>query len=177
MPAPTSSPRPKANPNYSANANTGTQQSARDANRDSNGDKAAAAEAARLAALRNQPAANAKPTGTSAAPAGVVVANPAPIPPRAPDQPATPAPIAPNGDKKPNSPKLPVDAVEAERGNKRPDRTLIDALNQPTAQRTAQKYKGSVLASVYKLPVDGTKSAKTLQQFNGPRGQKTTLGA
>jgi hypothetical protein len=42
--------------------------------------------------------------------------------------------------------------------------TLIDAINQPTAQRSAQKYKGSVLASVYKLPADGAKSAKTLQR-------------
>ena len=172
MPAPTSSPRPKANPNYtkttsSAKASS-SQVDARTANKDGNNEKPKTPA---------KPPSNPKPTGVSSAAPGVVVANPPPIPPRAPDQPATAAPIAPNGDKKPNSPKLPVDAVEAERGNKRPDRTLIDALNQPTAQRTAQKYKGSVLASVYKLPADGAKSAKTLQQFNGPRGQKTTLGA
>lgn len=152
MPAPKTSPRPKERPSAATmNAQKGpvTQE-----------DKA------------KNPVKSATTTGAvktptaPAAPGGVVIPNPPATPPRAPNQPAPSNPA-----------QLPADKVEAERGVKRPDRTLLDALNQPTASRDAKKYKGGVLASVYNLPVDGTKSAKTLQQFNGPRGSRMTLGA
>jgi hypothetical protein len=105
-------------------------------------------------------------------PAPAIIPNP-PVQNRAPDQPETKAPVAPNAP----SANLPADQVEADRGSKRPDRTLLDAIREPGANRSAQKYKGTVLSSVYKLPVDGAAAAKTLQQFNGPRGSKTMLGA
>lgn len=156
MPAPKTSPRPKADPRKAVASPQSVKPTVQE-------DKA-----------KNALATQAKPTttgGAPTAPAGpVVIPNP-PTKPRAPDNPTTPAPTAPN------NPSLPVYKVEAERGSKRPDFTLIDALNEPTAKREAQKYKGGVLASVYKLPVDGTKTAKTLQQFNGARGQRLTLGA
>ncbi len=75
------------------------------------------------------------------------------------------------------NPNLPADSVQASRGERRPDRTLIDALQQPGASRKAEKYRGTVLSAVYRMPADPSKAAQTLQQFNGPRGSRMTLGA
>lgn len=158
----TSSPRPvsrstatSAKPSATqARSNPGPTQS--QSNRDNQG--------------QTTPAKRVKPTtanpGTPPVPGDVTPGTPIP-----PDRGGSPGP-APG-----SNPNLPADSVQASRGDRRADRTLIDALQQPGASRSAQKYRGTVLSSVYKLPADPAKSAQTLQQFNGPRGQRMTLGA
>ena len=114
-----------------------------------------------------------KDTAPSTANPGIEPNQPAvapPIVPRAPDIPASMAPVTSA------NPNLPADRMQAERGNRR-DLSLIDAIQQPGASRSAQKYRGSVLSAVYRLPTDPANAAKTLQQFNGPRGQRMTLGS
>lgn len=114
------------------------------------------------------PAAPAQPAFS--APAAPPAQQPNPLTPSRPNAPP-PAPVAPNA---PNA-RLPQDPVQAERGNKRADRTLIDALDNPNQSRTQQA--SSVLSAVYRLPGDQMRAAQTLQRFNGPRGQRTVLGA
>lgn len=167
MPAPSSSPRAERNPRYERS----TQKSGgglSDGKLGGNtGDIAGEMLAAYKASLKKV-----APRAPAAAP---VVSEPAPIVPRQPDQPgqssSTAAPIAPEV-----NPQLPSDKVTADRGDRRPDMSLLDALDQPTADRSGKKYKGTVLGSVYRLPTDPARAAQTLQQFNGPRGQRMSLG-
>ncbi|NBC11670.1 MAG: hypothetical protein GVY24_08090 [Planctomycetes bacterium] len=65
------------------------------------------------------------------------------------------------------NPNLPEDPVQPERGGRRPDRTLVDALNG--GQTGERPTRGSVLRAVYRLP-DGNRAARALQQFNGRQG-------
>jgi hypothetical protein len=154
----TSSPRPQSRtsaPAAPAKSQSFTSSRAAGSNQDNQG------QGAKTAPKR--------PTsGSPGAPPPQQVGPGTPIPPNRGDTPS-PAPGS--------NPNLPADSVQASRGDRRADRTLIDALQQPGASRSAQKYRGTVLSSVYKLPADPSKSAKTLQQFNGPRGQRMTLGA
>jgi hypothetical protein len=91
--------------------------------------------------------------------------------PLAPAQPGTPAPVAPRA---PNS-NLPSDPVQAERGAKRPDYTLLDGLRNP-GMSGARPGASSVLSAVYRLPQDGVRAARSLQAFNGKQGERLTLG-
>jgi hypothetical protein len=91
--------------------------------------------------------------------------------PAAPNQPGTPAPVAPRA---PNA-NLPSDPVQAERGNKRPDYSLLDGLRTP-GMGAAGAAKASVLSAVYRLPADGVGAARSLQAFNGKQGERLTLG-
>ena len=174
-----SSPRPKSRTSGSATSKSTVSSSPRPVSRST----AAAAPAAKAApagfqsrsqgtggnADKAKAATPSKVTSATPRPTAPPVAGPAtPIPPNRGDTPS-PAPGS--------NPNLPADSVQASRGDRRADRTLIDALQQPGASRSAQKYRGTVLSSVHKLPADPSKSAKTLQQFNGPRGQRMTLGA
>lgn len=121
---------------------------------------------------RDQKKEEPKPATSAAPPAQQTpaVVAPPPVIPRAPDIPATQAPVTSA------NPNLPADKVQADRGQRR-EFSLIDAIQQSGASRSAQKYKGSVLSAVYKLPTNPARAAETLQQFNGPRGQRMTLGA
>lgn len=122
---------------------------------------AEASTAAAMARMNAQPAKRLPGGGSSSSPS--VQPGAAPIAPNA----GAPNAGAPNV-------QLPTDPVQARRGDKRADRTLIDALDNP--QNAGRSGAGSVLNAVYRLPGDGARAARTLQQFNGPRGQRTQLG-
>lgn len=64
------------------------------------------------------------------------------------------------------------------RAASRPDAALLES-----ARRARQmggsgdgSYRGSILSSIYRLPEDGTRAARSLQSFNGPMGRRTVLG-
>jgi hypothetical protein len=152
-----SSPKPQAKPSTPATKSQSfTSKAAKSSNADNQGQ-----------GMNPKKVAPKKPTSANPTAPPQTVTPGTPIPPSG--SPAGPAPGS--------NPNLPADSVQATRGGKRPDRSLIDALMEPGANVSAQKYKGSVLSSVYKMPANPAKTAKTLQQFNGPRGQKMTLGA
>jgi hypothetical protein len=162
-----SSPRPRANPRNAATASTGT---GRNGNRSGpQGSQGGSGEGV-LAYIRSLRPTPAPPPQTDRPTTPIVEPDLRPPQPRDPDIPPPP-PSRPNPDV-----ELPDDRVEARRGERRADRTLIDALRSPGTNRSSQSYRGTVLSSVYRLPADGQASARTLQQFNGPRGQRMTLG-
>lgn len=117
---------------------------------------------------------------------GVFPTAPAPAPapmaptiqtPKAPNQPATPAPIAPRAPAAPGSnAALPADPVVADRGAKRPDYTLLDGMRNPGMGAGQAGGRANVLSAVYRLPADGNRGVRSLQAFNGPRGERLTLG-
>lgn len=94
--------------------------------------------------------------------------------PAAPPQPTTPAPVAP---KSPSAnAQLPSDPVVADRGNRRPDYTLLDGVRNPGMGTGQAGMRANVLSAVYRLPADGQRGVRSLQSFNGPRGERLTLG-
>jgi hypothetical protein len=172
-----SSPRPKANPRNTPATKSTVTSSPRPVTRTSAPSATAPKPGAQYTADREDTSDDNKSKPTTAKPKALppTTANPGPSQQVGPGDPILPSPpptTAPS-----SNPNLPRDTVEASRGERRPDRSLVDALQEPGAKRSAQKYRGTVLSAVYKMPADPAKSAKTLQQFNGPRGQRMTLGA
>jgi hypothetical protein len=174
-----SSPRPKANPRNEASSSSSPRATTSSPRPKANPTLAAAAKPA-ASAPKSAPA---SPLGKDNQGQGLnnaTSAKPGTRPPIPPKPPAGQTPGDPVDNRAPDNPaaarnpNLPADSVQASRGERR---TLIDALQEPGANRSAQKYRGSVLSSVYKLPANPANTAKTLQQFNGPRGQRMTLGA
>lgn len=125
-------------------------------------------------------------------------ATPAPpvITPPSNNRPATPAPVAPAV-----NPNLPRDPVQPNRGQTRfganggrdvgSDNAMAQggyrSLNNMVAAdqmgrnqgngRGTGNFRGGILSAVYRLPDNGTRAVRSLQAFNGPRGNRTVLGS
>jgi hypothetical protein len=164
----TSSPRPKANPEYSGSS----------MRIEAPATAAASKNAAAASKYTVDRTSKSGPTPLSLTSAKPGVRKPIPPKPPAGQTPGDPVDNrAPNNPASIRNPNLPADSVQASRGERRPDSSFYDKLTGQGASRSAQKYRGSALGPIApKVQMNVYGQPITNQQFNGPRGSKTVLG-